>query len=249
MKVINFCAGGLMGDFIHSLSACKNICKSENAIANLYITDGYLADPFRYGVQKAFDDIQDLICYQDYIGYFSIMPDGFDEPMINLNQWRKEVHQTYRKLGGYNKCWTELLAGTFNYTPSTYSWLSAPAIDFNTNGRVVIHRSMSRHNSILYDPFIESLNERPVFLTTNVEEYNNFKYKDISDPYVVPTITTMAVAIKSSKLFIGNQSSPFALASALDVNRVCELDAGDASPFYIGEEKYSTKLKLLSNSI
>jgi len=235
---------GLMGDFINSLCACKNICLQNNDKANLFISDGYHGDPFRYGVKKAFEDTYDLISSQPYINKFEILPSNFSDPFINLNQWRKEVHQTYKDTGGYNKCWSELLSQTFDYPIKEYRWLSVPPINDVTKERIVIHRSRQRHNHN-FKSYFDTLEETPIFITTNVDEYTNFEFKDKSELLLVNTITEMAIAIRSSKLFIGNQSSPFTLASAMDVNRVCELDLVDASPFYIGEEKYSNKIKFI----
>lgn len=244
MNTVNFICSGLIGDFINSLCACKNICERDNVKANLYIADGYLGDPFRYGVKKAFEDTYDLIIVQDYINKYGILPVGFSEPFINLNKWRTEVHGTYKKTGGYNKCWSELLSQTFNYPITEYKWLTVPPINADTSERILIHRSRQRHNNS-YPDYIKNLKERSLFITSNKDEYDNFEYRDLADIYLVNTITEMAIAIRSCKLFIGNQSSPFALASALDVNRVCELDSGDASPFYLGEEKHSKKIKFL----
>lgn len=244
MKTLNFVASGLIGDFIHSIVACKNICEKENVKANLYIAEGWLGDPFRFGVQKAFDDTRELIQFQSYINKYEILPSGFSEPIINLNKWRTEVHDTYKKIGGYNKCWTRLMSETFDYPIKEYKWLSVPPVDELTTGRIVVHRSRQRHNHG-YVKYMENIGERVVFLTCNPVEFDEYEFKNISDRRLVSTFTEMAIAIRSSRLFIGNQSSPFALASALDVPRVCELDGGDAAPFYMGEEKYSKNISFI----
>lgn len=240
-KIINFFAEGLTGDFINSMCACKNICLRDNAKANLYISEG--SNPFRYGVKKAFEDTYEMAMAQEYINQFQILPKGFSEPIINLNIWRAEVHGTYHKHGYYNKCWTELMATTFDYPIKEYKWISLPPIDINTMGRIVVHRSRKRHNEKLKD-YIDKLKERVVFVTCDKDEYDNYEFKNIADLHLVKTISEMAIAIRSGKLFIGNQSAPFALASAMDVERVCELDLIDA-PFYIGEKAYSKKITLL----
>lgn len=237
-------ASGLMGDFINSICACKNICEKENAKANLYISNGHLGDPFKHGVKKAYEDTYDLIMSQSYIVKYEMLSSPDEEGFINLNLWRKEVHETYRNTGGYNKCWSELLSETFDYPIKEYKWLSVPPIDAKTANRIVVHRSRQRHNHA-YQKFMNELKERVIFITCDEEEYFNYDFKDIADLYLVNTISEMAIAIRSSKLFIGNQSSPFALASAMDVNRICELDNIDASPFYIGEEKYSNKIEFI----
>ena len=241
-KTINFCGGGLMGDFINQLSVCKNICVRENAKANLYISDGFGADPFRFGVDKAYEDIKDLILEQPYINKFEVLK-YFDDTFINLNIWRNEVRETYNKMGGYNKCWSELLSQTFTYKIGEYKWLKTLNKHDFAKDRILIHRSLHRHNPNIKS-VIDNLEERPVFITSNIEEFKNYEFKDKCDLILVQTITQLAMAINSCKLFIGNQSSPLTLASALDVNRIIELDKLDA-PFYIGEKKYSQNIKFV----
>lgn len=244
MSTINFVASGLLGDFIHSLSACKNICLQHQVKANLYISDGFLGEKFRFGVGQAYADTYELISQQDYINTYQILPDGFSESFVNLNQWRIEVHNTYANTGKYNKCWSELLAQTFNYPISDYPWISVNSVDSNTIGRVVIHRSRKRHNDA-HQAFIESIPEKAIFLSTDRSEYENYEFKDLVEPYIVRNVTDLAAAIGSSKLFIGNQSSPLALASAIDHRRVAELCPVDAAVFYLGEARYSKNIRFM----
>ena len=68
----------------------------------------------------------------------------------------------------------------------------------------------------------------------------------MAEPYIVNDTYEMASAIKSSRLFVGNQSSPFALANALDVDRIVELCPVDADVFYRGEARYSKKIGFIS---
>ena len=57
----------------------------------------------------------------------------------------------------------------------------------------------------------------------------------------------MAAAMNGCKLFIGNQSMPFTIASALDIPRVCELHHASAE-FYTGEHKYSDNISWFLNN-
>ena len=90
------------------------------------------------------------------------------------------------------------------------------------------------------------MTENCEFVTNDQMEWDLFPYKDKAQLHLVKTISEMAIAINSGKLFIGNQSAPLAIASALDVPRVCELDY-DPAPFYMGEEKYSNNIKWYLN--
>jgi|GEM_PF-1632420 len=241
MKILNFIVSGLLGDLIHSLYACRNICLKEDAKANLYIAEGFMGEPFRYGLNKAFEDTYRLIVEQDYINKYDILPDNLAEPTINLNSWRSRVHKTYATTGAYDACWTDIMAETFDFKVGQYQWIDVSKLDNTTSGRVLIHRSRKRHNSAHSD-FITNLTEMPLFITTNHEEYEQYEFRELVEPYVVNDIYDMASAIKSSRLFVGNQSSPFALASALDANRLVELCPIDAAIFYRGESKYSRKI-------
>jgi ADP-heptose:LPS heptosyltransferase len=54
-------------------------------------------------------------------------------------------------------------------------------------------------------------------------------------------------AIAGCKFFIGNQSSPLAIAHALDVPRLGELSNGD-SVHYVGEEEFFPRMNWISDA-
>jgi len=67
---------------------------------------------------------------------------------------------------------------------------------------------------------------------------------------VIPySIDDWLMNIKTSTLFMGNQSSPLAMASALDVPRVAELFGKNIIDYihYVGEEKYSKNMSWFLN--
>lgn len=260
MQTINFIASGMMGDFIHSLHACKHICEKTGHQANLYLVDGHDGDIWRYGLQKAYDDVKDTVCQQPFIHKFEIWEGYFPETLdgnvtINLNSWRLPVADTHARTGKYDTCWTELLAGHYGYPiPSDYKWLQAhPYLEKEVKDRIIIHRSYHRHNSYpFWDEIIPKLlnvtNHPLLFVTCNYGEWSAFKHNEnhFIEPLVVPTITDMVNVISGCRMFIGNQSAPFAIASALDVPRIVEME-GDSAPFYMGEEKYSSNISWFLN--
>lgn len=251
MKTIRFVGSGLLGDFIHGLAAIKNICLRENALADVYISDGYFGDVWKYGAERAFLDLKGILLKQDYIQSVSylegLMEGEFVNGFINVNDWRPIVAKTHAETGRYNTCWSELMAQTFNYPiPEEYAWLKATAIERQTYKKTVIHRSKHRHNGnfnweAAINPF-----ETNLFVTTDKMEWDVFPYKHRCLLYLAKDIQQMVNAIHSADKFIGNQSAPFAIACALDVPRLVELDT-DPAPFYIGEEKYSKNIKWFLN--
>jgi ADP-heptose:LPS heptosyltransferase len=244
--MIDFVAGGMMGDFIQSLYALKNICKQKNEKANLYIAND--GDIWKYGLQKAYDDLKDLINLQPYINKFEILPASFNKSFINLSDWRKIVAITHDQTGGYNKCWTEVLSECYNFTISKqYQWLFCSPNNISNN-KIVIHRSLHRHNNFPWKQIIDNSSYKILFLTSNIEEWNKFPFKNRNmEVHQASSITEMASIISSSKMFIGNQSAPFSIACALDVPRLVELDY-DPAKFYMDEIKYSDNISWFLNN-
>lgn len=237
-KTINFLVSGMLGDFIHSMGVVKNLCALHGKTANVYLTDGHHGDIWRFGVDKAYEDLKELVMAQPYMGDFSILENGQNiDGFINLNLWRISVATTHAETGKYDTCWGELLSSTYGYPINEYQWLQ---VDTKPTDFVVIHRSLRHHNSNIFweRMFNRYKNKKIVFLTCDPNEYENFFLRNRCKLLLATDILDMAQKIASSKLFIGNQSSPFAMACALDVPRICELYS-DAAPFYIGEEKYS----------
>lgn len=246
MIIINFVSGGFLGDFIHQLNVVRCICAHEGAVANLYISDGYGGDTWRYGAKKAYEDMYDVIKEQWYINEFNYLEGEMQGKFINLNDWRKMVATTHAETGKYDKCWTELLSQYYgSKIPKQYDWMIGSVYDLYTKGKVVIHRSKHRHNGSF--DWVKSMRGlKCVFVSCDPQEWQLFQYKEGVEFYQVKDVTEMVNAIWSADAFIGNQSAPLAIASALDKYRLCELDA-DPAPFYMGEEKYSNNIKWFLN--
>lgn len=244
--MINFIAGGMMGDFIHSLYVVKHICNSRNEKANLLIAEGH-GDVWRFNLQKTYDDLVGLMNLQEYIGNFGILdPSSFKEEAINLTDWRKNLDHTPET--GYLKCWTEVLSNCYNFAiPTDYSWLTAGTNNLAQN-KILIHRSTHRINgNFPWKNIIDNIHEDILFLCSNEKEWENFQFKNSKITVLkVNTITEMANSINSCKLFIGNQSAPFTIACGLDKQRLVELDS-DPAGFYMDENKYSDKISWFLN--
>ncbi len=243
---INFIAGGMMGDFIHSLYVVKNICEKRGCKANLYLTDS--GDKWKKGLLTAHADLEALVMAQPYINRFRTGFGDLNEAQCyNLNNWRQAVATTHSTTGKYDKCWSEVLSQYYGFEiPKEHAWLEPKmkvSDGLKETNYVVIHRSKHHHNSAFpWENIIHSIQKQIVFLTSDISEWEAFPFKnDKIDVSVVQSIQDMVTVMEPCRFFIGNQSAPFALASALDVPRLCELDH-DPAPFYIGEEKYSKNI-------
>lgn len=252
MNEINFIAGGMMGDFIHCLSVVKNICKIKNAKANIYLTDDkrYGGDAWKFTANAAHKDLYSLVAGQEFINKFELLPASFNETSVNLNQWRATITRLFLSQGFYSQSWSEFLSLAYNYeTPKEYKWLSTNKIDKECENKIVIHRSLHRHNeNFQWKNILDGIKEEIVFVTSSKPEYDNFEFRESHNVKlkIVLTIEEMANVLYSSKYFIGNQSMPFALACALDIPRMVELDK-DAHAFYMNEEKYSSNISWYFN--
>lgn len=246
MNSINFISGGMLGDFIHSLAVVKNMCERENRKARIHLTDrifAYNGDVWKFGAEVACKDLMDLVVAQPFVEKFSILPEDFHEPFVNLSSWRTAIERDRISNGRYSRSWTEFLSAHYGYEiKKPYKWLEAPAIDMEMDGRVAIHRSIHRHNPNFKWESILDADERFVFVTTSMHEWEKFQFKNGKTTLkLVNSIGEMASSIASCKYFVGNQSAPFALACALDVPRLVELDSS-AHAFYMNEKKYSKNM-------
>lgn len=236
-----------MGDFIHSLHVVKNLCLESNCKANLFIAEGY-GDVWRHSLKKTFEDLKDLISQQNYIEIFGTLNRDFmPENFIDLTKWRTQL---VKDEFGYVHCWTDVLTKCYNYSvPAEYKWINISTPNPITKNKIVIHRSIHRHNgSFPWKELLESLqNEEIYFLMASDVEWQKFPYKYSNiKPLHMPTVSEIANSIVECKMFIGNQSAPFSIACSLDVPRLVELDA-DPAAFYMGESKYSQNISWFLN--
>ena len=224
-----------MGDLIHAMYAIKHVCAKEGVKGNLYISDGSYGNVwgcghFAFSLEKTLNDVKDLVLEQEYIEEFKILPKDFNEEYICLQQWRK--HPPI-------KSWSNLLSEEYNFDiPDEYPWITTTD-GAKTKGKVLIHYSNKRHNyDFPWNKVINDIENEILFITSHEQEFNEFKFKHKIKPYIVETVSDMAKAIKSCDLFIGNQSLPLAIATSLDIPRICVLHESSYK-FYSGEHHLS----------
>lgn len=241
--MLNFICGGLIGDFIQCMFAVNQLCKTHNTKANLYITDNlsFGGDRFKFSIEKTYDDLLPVVMQQTYINTFEIFYNQTNE-LINLNNFRKSPLL-------YHNNWTEFLQDTFKfqYTPP-YQWINVKEIDNNFKEKIIIHRSLHRHATTFpYKEIVEKYKENLVFMSNDVNEYKAFPFANEIEYKQTTNLIEYYAAINACKLFIGNQSSPYTLATSADKLRIVELCNGLDKASFIGEEKYSKNIIELIN--
>ena len=255
--MIKFLCSGRLGDFIHQLYSVKRICEERGEKAHIVVGGDEIGEAFNFSkpTPEAVEDLKDLLYSQDYIQEIEAYS-GQDEASFDYFPAR------YRDCPLlWKSCWTSIHNHFFNL-PSEYNygpWLKVVP-DPMMEGKIVIHRARKVNTQgypdrctdiIDWDHLIQ--NNDCVFIGFETWQYDLF-VQEISPEsisklkfIVYDSILEFCRAIAGSKMFIGNQSSPLAMAQALDVLRLGELSNGD-SVHYVGEEEYFPKMNWVSDS-
>ena len=254
--MIRFLCSGRLGDFVHQLYSVKRICEERGEKAHIVVGGDEIreASNFSKSTPEAVEDLKELLYLQDYIqeieaysgqdlNSFDYSPGKYDEcPLL----WKS--------------CWTAIHNEFFNFSNEyNYgSWLKVDP-DPTMKDKIVIHRSRKTNpwgypdrctDIIDWDHLIQ--NNECVFIGFETWQYDFFvqeispKSSDKLEFIVYDSILKFCRAIAGSKLFIGNQSSPLAMAQALDVPRLGELSNGD-SVHYVGEENFFPLMNWVSD--
>lgn len=228
-NTFTFLAGGRLGDLFHELYVIFIIYKTSGKKGKLYITDENSIDsavvPFGNGehnnVSHTYHALKSIILQQECIESFHLYQRGDPIPsgFVSLNKWRRHNISTH---------WLNFLKEFYNLpTDENIQWIK-PIISSDMNflkNKVLIHRSIVPHRINQHFPLENIITKNDcIFISTDPNEYYNFKYKD-SVPFLhLNDLSEMMTAIASCKFFIGNQSSPLALAWGMQVHFLAEIN-------------------------
>ena len=91
--MFNYRIGGLLGDFFNCLSVPKRIYDLTGEKADIYICD-HEKEPFKYGLNKTYNDLKPILLSQPYIESFKIYNnEHIDIDMIDFRYLRKTHHR------------------------------------------------------------------------------------------------------------------------------------------------------------
>lgn len=231
----SFKIGVFSGDIIYLLSSIKHTCEQANRKAEIYISlnhpwgDSVEGQKHPYGVNRyAFDMMRPLVESQSYIACFKEwkgekITQDLDEmrtqthstmPHGSIMRWAGQIWPDMQPDG--NKDWLEVDTG---------SWAAFPAYDnLNLKEKILINRTARWRNDHINYWFLREHKEHLIF-TGLPEEHEDFcKSWELDIPLLkVQDFLELAVAIKTCRYFIGNQSLCFALAEAMKVPRLLEI--------------------------
>lgn len=238
MEKVSVLVGGKLGDLIHSLYVCQVLFKHYNRKSVIYMTDS--VEPFENGLKNTFMELYELVKMQPFCEDFKIWN---GEPIeANTTLFRRSNLL-------YKTCWREIFNQNFNTPILTGNWLEYhnPKI----KERLVIARRyklpLSENAKNVYLNYINQFKEI-VFLGSQ-HDYDLFDLKHHCKLIIPYSIDDWFINIKTARLFMGNQSSPLAMALSLDVNIVAELFPTNIIDYihYVGEEKYTQKFNYFLN--
>ncbi len=198
--VMNFFHSGDLGDVLYALPAMRSMGGGSLYLNSRPWTAAMTEERVRV--------IKPLLEIQDYVE--SVTHGDASGKVVDFSTFRK---------GGlpYGVSLVELQADWVGETPDFKPWLAVDKPDLRADGRVICHRS-SRYNNP-YFPWAEigkKFGDR-LLLVGFREEANNLRDELGFDAEYLPTKNYLELArlISCADLFIGNQSSPMALALGL----------------------------------
>ena len=214
LKPITYIVGGLLGDFIQSLSVICETYYQTGRKGILYISER--GHGFRNGLENTYNEIYQSIIGQKYIQDFKIYN---NEPFeIDLSEWRSSpllFHQN----------WHHIYKQIYNVEWGKRPWLIA-SYDEKWKDKIVINTTNYRWPiNIEFKKLNELYPNEMVFISFDREQYNFFeRTTSISIEYYEPkSFLEMVTIINSCKLFVGSLSSPLSIANALHKDRICGL--------------------------
>lgn len=226
--------GPKLGDFIHGLVIPKYIYETTGKKAHIYISNDGCT--FTTGLNKTYEELRPILEKQDYVEKFSIHNGetvDFNVPTFRGSRFL------------FSGAWSEVYFSLLDLeVPKNYRWLS---YETPSTGEVVMNRSMrsmSPKTKEWYETFLDGNNVK--FIFSEQAQYDSFPFKNKVRPSYCPTLEDMVREIAGAKMYIGNQSSPTAIASALNIPRIIELRKTPDAPHYREEMKYNDNITVFN---
>jgi hypothetical protein len=217
---LTYINGGLLGDFIQSLSVvCENFYKTGRKGIMLISDKG---EAFRNGLENTYKDTYGVIMNQKYIEDYKIYN---GEPYnIDLTMWR-HIHN----LNHYN--WHYNYSRLYNVDWGKHKWIDVKT-DPKWSNKVLLNTSSTRWPLIDFNLIYTKYKDDLMFIASNKKDYDLFceKTKLPVEYYKITDFEELCSAISSCKLFIGNLSAPLAIAHSVNTNRICGLFGGWDDP-------------------
>jgi hypothetical protein len=244
---MNYLACPKLGDLFHSMILPKFLYDNGNGKADIYLCEFY--DKFNAGLEHTFNELKEIIDAQDYVSSFQIFnePGKIDvdlgsfrmSPMLaNGPFWQLFLHTWIRPLPDL---------------PRNYQWITVPKLS-GYEDVLYINRSHVWNGGPMTEKTIEKYRQvmsqfsRKIFVTSETNQYDEFPLKDECELLVPNSLMEMCQIMCSCNSFLGNQSGPLAIASAMNVPRIGELMGYRAHLHYLNDNIWYDNVEFFINS-
>lgn len=234
---INILISGKMGDFIHCMYVPYHLWKTRGIKSNIYISNN--AENFEHGLEKTFQELRPIVLIQDYIENFEIWNGQnihFFTPLFRDSRFV------------FKNCWKEMLCRIFfnNEKPLDGGWMSFDSQE-KFNGTLVINRknkiqftsTIKNHYSLEISKFSKAI------FAGDQGQFDQFELNNLCEYFSPKSLNDWFSIISKGSFFLGNQSGPAAIASALDRPRLVELSPNIDAIHYLNESLYSNNLSFI----
>lgn len=209
MPTTTYVSGGKLGDFLQQLAVVyeKYLVDQEPAI--VYISDR--GDPFRFGVEKAYNDLLPIVSRQPYIKEFKIHE---DEPYdVDLSSWRR--HTVREPLNNY----VTWMKQEYDIEWGKNQWIFNIPTDPNWKDKIVINTTHYRFPDTFswQDYFSKTDPNKLMFVGLEDVDYEDFvRRTGLKICFFKPhSFYDFCIIIQSCELFVGFLSAPLSFAFAI----------------------------------
>lgn len=232
MSNLSYNIGPKLGDFINGLMVPKYIYDMCGETADIYMSD--MGCTYTFPIEQTYEELFEVVSKQPFVNSFS------------LHKGEKCDYDIYKFRQSpviFKEDWFNVYFRMFfdKPAPDPYKWME---MDAPSNSLILINRSvrpMSPHTYMWYDKFLSINRDRDIrFICTDPIQYELFPLKDKMGVILSPSIYHTFLLIAGCSTFVGNQSSPLAIASSLGVHRVAELRQSPDAPHYEKEKGLET---------
>ena len=231
-KEISFLHSGHTGDIILNLPVLKELAKTHTCKLFIQLDlpvpkyyEDHPAGQF-YMNKKIYDMLYPLLKKQTYISSIEV----YDKQIIDINL--NIIREMPLNLSFDNMRYGFHITGV---QPDLNKKFLDCEKHLQIKDKIIIHRSFRQQNHYITYNFLEKY-ENTYFVGT-LEEYNDLKISIRNlQFYDCKDFLEMAMIIKSSKIFIGNQSLGIIIAEGLKVPRILE-----ASPYFPAGQVHGEK--------
>jgi hypothetical protein len=220
---ITYKASGLLGDFIQELSVIAENFYKTGRKGILYLSNEF---EFRFGLQKAYEDTEQIIKEQIYIKEYTIWKNQSYE--IDLSSWRKSPLL-------YKENWREIFQSVYTVPWGSHPWIEIPRLE-KWKDIVIINASPYRNISpnIKYAEISKQVGTNLIFMSFNQADYFTFLERTgLSIEYYCPSsLYEFIQAIASCKLFVGELSAPLSIAFTCHTQSIVPYVEGDGDSIH-----------------